>query len=53
VSLRDALERTVRTTLGLPWCPGRVAQRYEHSMGQLGAPLPTHILRQSGVEVRS
>jgi radical SAM superfamily enzyme YgiQ (UPF0313 family) len=53
VNLRNVLERTIRTTLHLPACPSRIAQRYEHSMGQFGAPLPSHILRQSGVKVLS
>jgi radical SAM superfamily enzyme YgiQ (UPF0313 family) len=53
VSLRDTLERTIRTTLRLPLYPSRVAQRYEHSMGQFGAAIPPHIVRESSVGVVS
>ncbi len=34
VRLRDSVERTVRERLGIPFNPGAVAVRYEHSMGQ-------------------
>jgi radical SAM superfamily enzyme YgiQ (UPF0313 family) len=47
VSLRDQLERDVRSALHIPFHPSRAAQRYEHSMGQFGAPLPNYILRES------
>lgn len=43
VELRDAVERDVRRVLNIPFNPGRPAQRFEHSMGQLG--LPPSILR--------
>lgn len=45
VAGRDALERDVRSSLGIPFNPSRSAMRYEHSMGQFGAGLPSHILR--------
>ncbi len=41
VSLRDQVERDVRRILNIPFNPGRPAQRFEHSMGQL----PASILR--------
>lgn len=41
---RDRLEREVRDALGIPFYTAAPAQRYEHSMGQMGA-LPPHILR--------
>lgn len=46
VEERDALERTVREELGIPFNPSRAAMRYEHSMGQPGM-LPSNILRSS------
>jgi radical SAM superfamily enzyme YgiQ (UPF0313 family) len=48
VDLRDAVERDVRTELGIPFNPSRAALRYEHSMGQFGGRLPANILRSSG-----
>jgi radical SAM superfamily enzyme YgiQ (UPF0313 family) len=51
VSLRNHLERAVRSRLGIPFNPSRAAQRYEHSMGQLGTPMPQHILRESQIGV--
>ncbi len=36
VELRDKVERDVRRKLNIPFNPGRPAQRFEHSMGQLG-----------------
>jgi anaerobic magnesium-protoporphyrin IX monomethyl ester cyclase len=45
VHLRDQVEREVRKTLNIPFNAGRPAERFEHSMGQLG--LPPHILRSS------
>ncbi len=48
VAERDRLERDVRADLGIPFNPSRSAMRYEHSMGQPGAPLPPHILRATG-----
>ena len=45
VRLRDFVERDARARLGIPWNPGAPAMRYEHSMGQLGRPLPASILR--------
>lgn len=45
VSLRDKVERDVRSILKIPFNPGRPAERFEHSMGQQG--LPPSILRSS------
>ena len=45
---RDALEKTVRATLGIPFNPGAAATLYEHSMGQTA--LPPHILRSSSLQ---
>jgi radical SAM superfamily enzyme YgiQ (UPF0313 family) len=42
VELRDKVEREVRASLGIPFNPGAVAMRYEHSMGQ---GLPDFIYR--------
>jgi radical SAM superfamily enzyme YgiQ (UPF0313 family) len=39
VSLRDQVERDVRRILNIPFNPGRPAQRFEHSMGQLPASI--------------
>lgn len=47
VSLRDFVERDVRSKLNIPFNPGAPAIRYEHSMGQFGGRLPSHILRIS------
>ena len=47
VRLRDFVERDVRQRLGIPFNRGAPAMRYEHSMGQRGAPLPPSILRTS------
>jgi len=47
VSRRDAMERDVRTKLGLEYNQALPAVLYEHSMGQTGAPLPSRILRIS------
>lgn len=47
VERRDWLERTVREELDIPFNPGMPALRYEHSMGQMGGPLPPFILRKS------
>lgn len=44
VKLRDHVERDVREKLGIPFNPGVPANRYEHSMGQMGS-LPASILR--------
>jgi anaerobic magnesium-protoporphyrin IX monomethyl ester cyclase len=45
VDLRDMVERDVRRLLKIPFNPGRPAQRFEHSMGQMG--LPSNVLRVS------
>lgn len=45
VRLRDEVESEVRRALGIPFNPSRPAQRYEHSMGQMG--LPPSILKIS------
>lgn len=47
VSLRDFLERDIRTRLNIPFNPSAAAIRYEHSMGQSGTGLPSYILRRS------
>lgn len=47
VALRDFVERDVRTKLGIPFNPSAATIRFEHSMGQLGAKLPSYILRES------
>lgn len=44
VKLRDDVEREVRAALNIPFNPGAVARRYEHSMGQ---GLPDFIHRAS------
>lgn len=44
VALRDQVEREVRAALNIPFNPGAVARRYEHSMGQ---GLPDFIYRAS------
>jgi radical SAM superfamily enzyme YgiQ (UPF0313 family) len=46
VEARNALEKEVRTTLGLPHPVGNAARAFEHSMGQCGG-LPDHILRST------
>lgn len=45
VTARDKMERDVRKALNIPFNPGGVMTRFEHSMGQFG--LPTSILRTS------
>jgi len=47
VELRDFVERDVREKLNIPFNPGAPALRYEHSMGQFGANMPSNILRKS------
>ena len=47
VSLRDQVERDVRRILNIPFNPGRPAQRFEHSMGQL----PSSILKATPAAV--
>ncbi|MBI4549768.1 MAG: B12-binding domain-containing radical SAM protein [Candidatus Omnitrophica bacterium] len=47
VALRDFVERDVRDRLGIPFNPAGSSVRYEHSMGQFGKALPSHILRTS------
>lgn len=49
VALRDQVEREVRAKLNIPFNPGRPAQRYEHSMGQL----PPNILRATPDAVKA
>jgi hypothetical protein len=44
VALRDEVERDVRAALNIPFNPGSVALRFEHSMGQ---GLPDIIYRES------
>ena len=45
VSMRDALEKSVREKLDIPFNPGKPGVRFEHSMGQ--GQLPPFILRKS------
>ncbi|OGF97528.1 hypothetical protein A3H08_00165 [Candidatus Giovannonibacteria bacterium RIFCSPLOWO2_12_FULL_44_32] len=47
VKLRDLVEKTVRTKLGIPFNPSSASMRFEHSMGQSGSLLPEHILKIS------
>jgi anaerobic magnesium-protoporphyrin IX monomethyl ester cyclase len=47
VELRNWVERDVREKLGIPFNPGSVAVRYEHSMGQ--GTIPLSILRTSAI----
>jgi anaerobic magnesium-protoporphyrin IX monomethyl ester cyclase len=48
IELRDQVEREVREALEIPFNPARPALVYEHSMGQMGARLPSTMLRTSG-----
>ena len=48
VELRDFVERDIRTKLGIPFNSSRASMWFEHSMGQLGAGLPSTILRTTG-----
>lgn len=50
VELRDEVERDVRATLNIPFNPGSVALRFEHSMGQ---GLPDVIYRESKQNAKS
>lgn len=45
VTLRDKVENTVRSTLGIPFYTSVSASLYEHSMGQSG--LPSNLLRST------
>ena len=47
VRLRDFVEKDIREKLNIPFNPGAPAMRYEHSMGQTGQILPSHILRST------
>jgi len=47
VSLRDQIEKDVRTELNIPFNPGNVSLRFEHSMGQ---GLPDTIYRESQIQ---
>ncbi len=47
VEQRNNLERRVRDTLGLPFNSSAAAQRYEHTMGQSGLLIPSHILKST------
>lgn len=51
VSLRDFVERDVRARLNIPFNASASAIRYEHSMGQLGGPLPSYILKSTASRV--
>lgn len=46
VELRNEIEKDVRTTLNIPFNPGSVALRFEHSMGQ---GLPDVIYKESKI----
>ena len=48
VKLRDWVESSVRSKLGIPFNAAKPAIRYEHSMGQGANMLPPFILRTSG-----
>jgi anaerobic magnesium-protoporphyrin IX monomethyl ester cyclase len=47
VTLRDRVERDVRASLGIAFNPAASAIRFEHSMGQFGGALPSHLLKSS------
>ena len=47
VAARDAVERDVRATLGIPFNAAAPAMRFEHSMGQGPVALPASILRSA------
>lgn len=47
VAMRDYVERDVREKLNIPFNSGAPAIRYEHSMGQFGPNLPSHIFRSN------
>ncbi|MBI4242804.1 MAG: B12-binding domain-containing radical SAM protein [Planctomycetes bacterium] len=51
VKLRDFVERSVRQNLQIPFNPSNPSVRYEHSMGQLGGPLPNYILKTTETSV--
>lgn len=53
VRLREFVERDVRKRLGIPFNPSAPGIRYEHSMGQFGAPLPHNIVRTTRETVKS
>jgi radical SAM superfamily enzyme YgiQ (UPF0313 family) len=47
VELREFMEKELRRILQIPYNPSAAAARYEHSMGQFGARLPSCILKKS------
>jgi hypothetical protein len=49
VQLRDQVEQHVRAGLNIPFNPGSVAIRFEHSMGQ---GLPQAIYRESQLQLQ-
>lgn len=51
VTLRDHVERDVRQKLGIPFNPAGGHIRFEHSMGQFGARIPSQILRTTRADV--
>jgi anaerobic magnesium-protoporphyrin IX monomethyl ester cyclase len=51
VELREFIERDVRGILQIPYNLAASATRYEHSMGQFGARLPSRILKQSPADL--
>lgn len=48
VAMRDWVESSVRKRLNIPDNPSAASVLYEHSMGQVGPNLPSHILRTTG-----
>jgi anaerobic magnesium-protoporphyrin IX monomethyl ester cyclase len=50
VRMRDGVESSIRRRFNIPFNLATPAQRYEHSMGQMGEPLPSHILRAAGAK---
>jgi radical SAM superfamily enzyme YgiQ (UPF0313 family) len=47
VTLRDELESDVRSSLNIPFNPGRSGINYEHSMGMGNVAIPDYILRST------
>jgi len=53
VTLRDQVERDVRARLSIPFNPAGGHIRFEHSMGQFGAHIPSQILRTTREDERA
>ncbi len=47
VSMRDFIERDLRLKLDIPFSSSAPGINYEHSMGQIGAPLSSNIFRST------